>query len=237
MRKTYLCFVLTLTASASCTKHDSDNILTSGIYASIAASANGGGQTQVTATLFLGNPINLDFIELQGDDQLIAESGGVVKVMTETEILNIVTYGAVFDFDDEGTEFTVQFLRTVDDGAPLSIATLPGPFNITTTPPAGASRGADLVIDWSPSGTGDRMSWQAQGDCINSVNGTITDDPGSMTIPANTLVKRQGDMIPDDCQVTVELRRSRSGILDQGYGEGGVVTGEQVRSLAFTSTL
>jgi len=191
----------------------------------------------VAATLFLGNPINLDFIELQGDDELIAESGGITKTMTETDILNIVSYGATFDGDAEGTELTVQFLRTVDDGAPLSIATLPGAFDITTPPPAGASRAVDLVIDWYPAGTADRMSWRADGTCINLVTGTINADPGTVTIPANTFVKRDGDMVPDDCQVTVTLERSRSGILDQGYGEGGTVTGEQVRSLAFTSTL
>src|SRR5262245_8493938 len=116
MGKTSLSLLLGLSLSvalAACQRHDSDNILTSGMYASISATAEGNGQTRVTATLFLGNPLNLDFIELEGNDELIAESNGTAKVMDETIVLNVVSYSATFDGDGDGAEFSVQFLRTV----------------------------------------------------------------------------------------------------------------------------
>src|SRR5262245_31749331 len=131
IRLASVCLTLSLTLTlGACEKHDSDNILTSGMYASMIVSAEGNGQTRVAATLFLGNPISLDFIELQGDDQLLAVSESVVKEMIETDILNIVSYSATFDGEAEGVEYSVQFFRTVDEGAPLSFVTLPAPFDI-----------------------------------------------------------------------------------------------------------
>jgi hypothetical protein len=35
----------------------------------------------VSATLFLGNPINLNFVDVTGDDELIASNAGEDKVM------------------------------------------------------------------------------------------------------------------------------------------------------------
>src|SRR5512138_2468522 len=98
---------------SGCVKSDSQDILTHGIYADIGAQANGTGTTTVHATLYFGNPVNLNFVELTGTDALIASSGGQDKVMTETSILNIVSHTATFSTDADGAQFVVDFQRTV----------------------------------------------------------------------------------------------------------------------------
>ena len=230
MKKLVLCSML-----AACTTVDSDNILTSGMYADISARASGDGTTTVSATLFLEDPLELNFVELTGDDQLVAIFEDQTRVMTETNILNIVSHHATFQADFEGDEFVVDLQRTVDNGAPESIATLPAPFDIVP-PPQSISRSAALDLDWQPANTADLMSWSASGDCIELAGSSIPDDSGAVTLGPNTLQKRQGQQIADTCTVTVEITRSRLGVLDRNYGEGGEVTGEQFRRVTFTST-
>jgi hypothetical protein len=228
-----------LLSTVACTSVESDDILTSGIYADIAARADGGGTTLVTATLFLGNPINLNFIDLTGDDQLIASYGDQDKVMIETKILGTVSYSAAFQGGFEGDEFVVALLRNVDGGAPESIATLPEEFEIDPIGdpgPGEMSRAQELMFTWGPAGSSDQMSWVAEGVCIERVGAPLASDTGTATIPRNTLVQREGAQIPETCEVTITMTRSRLGSLDPGYGKGGEITGEQVRTVTFTST-
>src|SRR4051812_41614430 len=92
-----------------CTTVESDNILTSGMYADLSARATGDGTTSVSATLFLGNPINLDFVDLTGGDQLRAIHNDQIKVMSETVVLNVVGHNALFQGDAEGDQFAIDF--------------------------------------------------------------------------------------------------------------------------------
>jgi hypothetical protein len=222
-----------------CTKQDSDNILTRGMYASMSATAGGNGSTDVSATLYLEDPIQLDFIELEGDDRLVAWQGSMQRTMTEFDFLNIVSYHATFDIDAEDTEFQVQLVRTVDAGAPDSFATMPAPFTLTTPPPATASRAAEVTFGWSPSGTADAMSWEARGDCIDLATGTIVGDPGTWAIGPGILQKKmQQDgqpAVPDSCTVTLTVRRAREGMVDDAFEEGGQFTAAHGRSADFTS--
>jgi hypothetical protein len=231
MRKLALCVVL----ASGCAQTDSTDLLSSGISASLVAGTVGDGVTNVHGTLFVGNPINLNFVDLMGGDQLIASHNGQDKVMSEAELLNIVGYHAQFTGDEEGLEFEIAFVRTIDAGAPSSRATLPAKFEIET-PPASASRAAPLTLTWSPASTLDRMSWQAEGMCIETATGSIPADPGSVVIAGDTIKKRMGDMVPDTCEVTLTIIRSRAGQLDRGYGKGGTIQGQQTRSVKLSST-
>jgi hypothetical protein len=223
------------TSSLACTTHDSDSILTSGMYASLGARADGSGRTRTHATLFLGNPASLDFIDLVGDDRLIATREEQMKVMIETQILGTVSYHADFDGDQEDTAFNIALQRTVDGGAPSSSCTLPPPFEVATDEGAEMSRDSAFVIEWDLAGAGDVMSWELEGPCIRTATGSISDDSGSAIIPAGTVEKRQGEEVQDECEVTLEIRRSRDGDLDPGYGRGGVIRCEQVRQASLTS--
>ena len=227
--------VALLAASAgACTTTSSSDITTKGIYASIAARTAGTGSTDVTATLYFGDPLNLDFVTLSGDDQLVATYNGTSKVMTETTILNIVTHDVTFTGGSVGDVFEVSLDRSVDAGAPSSTAALPTEFALDPLP-ASASRAAPLTVTWGPSGSNDKMTWDATGDCISPASGAIVGDPGTVTIPANGLVRANAQSAPN-CNVTVVITRAEDGDLDPHYGKGGTITGEQFRSAAFAST-
>ncbi len=232
--------LLVLVVSAACTKVDSASILTSGMHADIDARATADGVTTVRTTLMLGNPINLDFIELQSDDELVATHGTMTKLMIESELLNAVSYSADFTTNAEGEIFEVSLERSVDAGAPSSLATLPAPFTIT--PPASAtfSRASAMTLTWDTSGAApDRMRLRITGDCISAFNETLTGDPGTVTVPAGTIQKQMeqpGEPVANSCGATIELTRVLEGELDAGYGAGGSAVGTQVRTLAITST-
>ena len=217
-----------------CAKTASTDLLTHGMYAGITARATGTGTTTVTATLYVGDPINLNFVELTGDDQLVASHAGQDKVMNQVELLNIVSHQAVFQGDTAGGEYLVDFQRTVDPGAPNSVATLPPAFTLAA-PPATTSRAAGLTLTWSPA-TSDTMSWSALGDCIDPASGSITPGTATLTIPGGTFKKKVGQQIADNCAVKLDVTRSTVGTLDPHYGKGGSVSGEQLREIGFTST-
>ena len=233
---TKLCVLALLAAGASgCAKTESSDLLTSGIYADLSARATGTGTTTVSATLYVGSPSNLNFVELTVDDQLIASYGSQTKAMTQTELGNIVSHTAEFSTDAEGAEFAIAFQRTVDAGALASTVTLPAKFTLAGGP-ASASRAAALALSWSPLANADAMAWKATGACIGDAQGAAANDPGTMTIPAGTLVKLQGQNVADSCPVTITVTRAHAGVLDPHYGKGGTAMGSQDRTLTMMST-
>jgi hypothetical protein len=224
--------------TTACTTTDSDNILTRGMYASMSATADGTGNTLVSASLYLGRPTNLDFIKLEGGDELIAHHAGLAKQMSEQIILNIVTHTASFPGDAADARFEVELRREVDAGAPSTVLTLPAPITLGAVPQS-VSRAAAFDVDWTGAST-DRMRWSAEGPCIQAASGSINavgaGDPGSVTMPSGTFVKAAGTTVPDTCQVKVTVTRERDGQLDRGFGEGGTATAIQARTAMFTST-
>lgn len=230
---TKLCLLALL--ASGCAKTGSSDLLTSGIYADLAARSTGTGTTSVSATLYVGSPSNLNFVELTGDDQLIVSYGGQHKAMAQTELLNIVSHVAEFPTDAEDAAFDIALERSIDAGAPRSTATLPAKLTLAPAP-ATASRAAALTLTWSPAGSADAMAWKATGACIGDAQGAITGDPGTMTIPAGTFVKRAGQGITDSCTVSITVTRSRDGALDTHYGKGGVIVASQDRTVLVMST-
>lgn len=219
---------------AGCTTTASTEVPTSEIYASLEAETAGDGTTTVNATLFVGNPIGLNFVELAGGDTLRAVSGAQSQPMVERVVLNTVVHRAELAGDAEGQTFEVVFERAIDAGAPSSVATLPAPFAITAAPQT-ASRAQPITIAWAPAGTTELASWTATGDCIEDESAPIDGDPGSVVIDGGVLKQRMGNAVPDQCTVTIAIRRARPGTLDPHY-QGGSIFGVQYRTLTFTST-
>ncbi len=221
-----------------CAKTDSMDLLSTGIHAGISAKATGDGTTDVYAVLYVGNPLNLNYVDLTGDDQLIASFGSQEKVMTETVTLNIVSHKASFTSDNAGDQFQVAFERSVDDGAPNSIVTLPPKFTLDAAPTT-ASRAANLSLTWSPIDTtaGHVMRWEVKGDCIENESQILASDTGSLMIEANRIRKRMGEMVADQCPMTLTVTRGKPGQLDPGYGKGGTIEGQQIRTVMLTTTL
>lgn len=229
--------LLSVLATSGCAKTDSSDLLSTGIFASIAAKGNAQGTTDVYATLFVGNPLNLNYVDLTGDDKLIASHGSQEMVMSETTLLNIVSHRATFPTAAEGDQFQVAFERSVDDGAPNSFATLPPPFTLGAAATT-SSRAAALTLTWSPiAPSPNTMRWEVSGDCIENESQILASDSGSLMIEANRIRKRMGEMIADQCPMTLTVTRGRPGELDPGYGKGGTVEGQQVRTVVLTSTL
>jgi hypothetical protein len=225
--------ILLFATTAACTTTDSSDVLTSGINAAISASTTGDGTTTVSATLYLGNPLNLNFVDLTGDDRLVASHGSEEKTMTESNILNVVSHTATFDTGNEGDEFNVDFQRTVDDGAPSSTMMLPAPFEIDTPTSTTVSRAEPFTLTWNVT-SADSIRWQVYGDCIEILTGSEA-DIGAVTIEAGAIKKRMGDGVVDSCPMTVAITRVRAGELDPGYGKGGSAEGLQVRSIPLTT--
>lgn len=223
--------------ATACTSVDSDGVFTSALYARVNATSDGSGATTVRTTLFLENPSSLNYIELEGDDLLMAYGPAAVsKQMRESQFLGMTSYSATFETEDAESEFIVEFSRTIDESAPETRVTLPAPFDILTADGASYSRAADdIIIDWDQIGTDD-MDFDLDSGCVESIRGSIEGDPGTLTILASELLQRQGENVEDSCTVTVKLTRSRSGIVDANYGYGGDAYGRQVRSFSFTTT-
>jgi hypothetical protein len=97
------------------------------------------------------------------------------------------------------------------------------------------SREDELVIGWDPFETADIMSWSADGTCIEPESGGFGDDPGLLAFGEGFFQKQVGEDIPDSCDVTVTITRTRDGVLDPGYGKGGTIRAAQTRSVTFVS--
>src|SRR5688500_2218758 len=178
---------------AGCATVESEDVATSGVYADIKASADGSGVTQVRASLRVGGGTSNTFLDLSGDDRLETTHGQDTQSMAREELLGAVSYVTSFPVEAADSQFVVAFHRTIDEGAPSSTAVLPAPFAISA--PAAEttfSRTSDVTVTWSPSATGDAMTWVANGDCVAMRLGNIAGDPGSLVIPAGTFVAHDG---------------------------------------------
>jgi len=218
----------------ACSQEESGDLFTRGIHPAMSAVATGDGTTSVSTTLYEDR---FEYVELTDGDRLVAWQDSTSRVMRESEFLNIVSYGATFDIDDEDAEFRVAFEREVDESAPDSHAALPAPFELDA--PRSASRKGELVIAWTNEGRPDPMSWDLQGECVEPASGDLPDDEGTLTLAPDTIRQRAemgGTPVPDECTVTLHVRRRRTGTVDPAFEEGGSFAAEQSRSAMFTST-
>jgi hypothetical protein len=227
-----LTYSLALPIVVGCAQTPSNDLFTHGITAEITAQAAGDGTTTVGATFYVGNPIDLNFVQIDGSDQLSASFNGTKQTMAQTELGNIVSYSTTFDDDSEGDQFTVDLQRSEDVSAPDSIATLPTPFTLAQ-PPTMASRAADLTLTWTSADSPDPIAWTATGSCINQASGTVDDGNSSLTIAANTFIQA-GSAAPTSCTITMALDRQDAGTLDPAYG-GGTIYGVWAQSVELTS--
>lgn len=228
-----------LTAGAltllACSDIASEDLHTSGIYADILVSADGSGDSEVSAVLRAGGALSTTFVELTGDDQLTATYKEETKALTQTSLGTLHSFSASFDSADVGTDYLVALERSVDAGAPDTVIQLPEPFELTELEITEFSRsGEDLTIEWTPSGEGDPMYITVDGDCFLLWSEDISGDPGTFTVEAGSL-EAVGETATN-CEATVSLRRVRSGTLDSGFGEGGSALGQQERELTIQST-
>ncbi|MGK4002859.1 hypothetical protein WMF31_09585 [Sorangium sp. So ce1036] len=210
---------------------DSQQIRTGGISATLEAVAESASSTSVTATLKAGGDESNTYIILSGGDRISAEADGeTVDMSAESSGV----YVARFKTGAADTEFKVLLDREDDDDAPGNTGTLPAPFDLEALPSEPASRGEDLTVSWSPSGTGDDMQIRVNGSCIFSRTIDVGGDPGTYTIKAGTLESTRSDE-PETCDVDLEISRTRFGDTDPGLDPESSFELKQVRRDRFPS--
>lgn len=235
---------LAFAALAGCAEDvDSDDVATDAIYANIWVEASGDGNSRAYTALRVGGSSSNTFLELTDYDALMTFVNDTSKGMAESESALGTTYSATFPYEAEDTPFRVAFLRTPPpDGecagksAPNSTVTLPRPFSITAPAPStSVSRGAGFTFTWNNSGESDPLSYRVSGTCIQDYSESISSDSGSYTIPAGSIMVVGTDQTVS-CAATLTLSRTRAGSLDPNYGEGGVISARQYRTLDFETT-
>jgi hypothetical protein len=211
---------------------ESNDVRTSGVYPEIAVTATGNGNSQVRVRLKVGGSNSNTFLDMTGEDRLEATVGDDTKVLDET---SKDTYTASFPTDEEGTEFTIAFLRgTSDDDAPASTVTMPAPFAMELGATTAARGMDDLDVTWDPPASGSSIAWKLSGECVKLDSGSTPDD-GAYTIEAGSIETFEADM-DKSCTVNFEMTRSKMGTVDPAFTEGGSIVARHVRSQGFTST-
>lgn len=229
---------------AACESIDSANVRTDGIYASLIATADGEGSTRIEARLKTGGAASNTFLDLSSGDELYAFSGAEKKEMERESLLGVVWYEAEFDGAAENTPLRIEFSRERHSGeeacgdtsAPSSIVSLPAPMTIQAPQnEARFSRGGDaLELRWSPTSS-DPIRYELEGDCVARLADTLPGDAGVLVIEKGKIQPRS-EMRPNEtCDVTVKLVRTRAGVVDPAYGEGGNFAAEQVRKVTIRS--
>lgn len=214
----------------ACTNIDSDDLDTDAMNPAITVrSTEGDAGSSVSVVLHVGDSPTT-FVELQGDDTLTASAGEQTVTLEDHELLGLVTYTGDLDTKTAGDLVTVAFTRTEEGkaSAPDSHVTLTEPLALTA--PAGgatSSRAADLEIAWTSEDSDDqvRVSWS--GGCVVDGSRDVTADAATLTLEGGSIVKReQGENeeepVPDDCDVTLTVSRSRDGEVDAAFGGGSI---------------
>jgi hypothetical protein len=229
-------------ASVACTDLQSADLKTAGMSAYMTVSADGSGQTQVSAKLNVDSS-GTDYVTLSSGDTLVASVAGQSQTMSESNVLGIVSYGASFSGEDgSGAAYTVALRRTGsgDVSAPDSTCSLPVAYTIAT-PAAGSSfsRANDAItVNYGQGSSGDAVNYSLSGSCISEPsNATVSGDPGTFTLARGSILGVQGQPPAQaSCQVTLTITRTRAGTIDPAYGSGGQISCVQTRSVTFTST-
>jgi len=217
---------------AACTEDvDSTDVRTSGVYADMEVLATGNGQSEVTVGLKVGGTNSNTFLELDGEDELVASADGQNRNLTERGNY----YEATFDTDAGGTEFKVAFNRGPEDtDAPDSHVTLPAPFELAGLDQGQTvSRADGFTLTWETSPDDDDMRWELDGDCLFHESDGIS-DTGTVTISASDFDPHSGDE-DTTCNARICVERSRRGSVDSAFGEGGVIEAIQRRCVSFES--
>jgi hypothetical protein len=221
-------------AVTGCSSIESGDLETSGINAAIEVRPRADGSaTDVTASLTAGA---LTYVDLDGDDKLVASSGEVSADLEESNLLGAVNYAAVLNgIHSPGDIVTVAFLRGEGKvSAPSSTVRLPEQVTMTA-PEASASFSRaddDITVTLESNASDDpvRVNWS--GDCVQGGGLDVPAGQTAVTILKGTILKREqvdpndpdSRPVPDNCTMTLTAVRRVTGILDPAWGGGGIAS-------------
>ena len=219
-------------SALGCSKEttSSSNIKTGGIAALIDVNAFDDTTATVHVELRVGGSSSNAYVNLEGQDRLIATAGGKTKTLTSVDS---GVYEADFSGLEGGTEFSVTLDRPDDITASDNVGTLPDPFTLDD-PTSDLSRMTDdLTLTWAPADTGDGMRVDIDGSCIFSYDDDMS-DTGSYVVAAGKLRSTGSDM-PETCDLTAKVERVRDGSADTAFDPESYFRLHQFRSEKFTS--
>lgn len=223
-------FALAIPALVACTNIDSDDLDTDAMEPDInVRSTEGADGSSVSVVLHVGDSPTT-FVELQGDDTLAATAGGQTVTLEGRELLGVVEYTGNVDTKTAGDVVTIAFTRTEEGKASAPDSNVALTEALALTAPAGgasASRAADLEIAWTSEASDDQVRVDWSGGCVAPGSRDVTAGASSLTLEADSIVKReQGENeeepVPDECDVSLTLSRSRSGTIDSAFGGGSI---------------
>lgn len=233
----------TLAFAPACSSINSEDIDTDAINAEITIRPRADGSaTDVGVTLSAGA---LTFVDLTGDDELVASSGDKAVTLGKNQVLGALAYeGALDGVGAAGDEVTVAFNRTAFASAPESKVTLPAPVALTAPAASTSFSRADdeIVVTIADDGSTDpvRLSWS--GDCVVGDGLDIPAGQATATIARGTIQKAEPSQsdadaqpVADTCTLRLSVVRSVEGILDDALG-GGRITATTADGRDVTTT-
>ena len=224
--------VLLLAGAGACSDSTGGSTATSAITPDFSVSASPNNLTIVLGQL---QAAEFASVRLPDDDALTVSAAGQEKLLRWTlGALGGGLYSASLTELDPGALITIALTRGDGGNAPNSQVTMPLPIDLTA-PVSGAlaTAGTNLVVGWTPSGTPDeirillRTVLCSRPGAGTTQTATVVGDPGSATVFI------EPDLLPplnpgEQCDVDVQVQRTRFGTVDPAYAAGGTILARQV---------
>jgi hypothetical protein len=219
-------------ACVACTSLDSADLRTNGMQPDMAVRSNDqSAGSKIDVQIHVGDSI-VDFVNLGGADILTLQvDGGAATELNELNLLGVTTYSADVGTKEPGTEVKVIFARgEADDPAPSSTVTLTEQLALTA-PTAGAALSRaddDIVVTWTSDASDDDVRVDVTGTCIQPTTRQVQAGATTVTIERGSIQKTEDSdpdddsEIPDSCDATLSVVRTRTGTLDPAYGGGNI---------------
>ena len=215
----------------------SSNVRTSGVRAEMIVHSGEAGPTEVSARVRVGGSFSNTFLTLADGDEIVADNGtDHVALVGSKGLIAVPSNDGILPTDSSGRTITVKFMRPHDTSAPATTVVMPHALGFGS-PRVGESFDSAhprVVITWSPTSS-EAVEWSIRGGCIDDKSGLDAVDTGR--VEATLVASRDADGgISGPCDVVVRLARTRTGMLDPAFGEGGsiVATQDRDRTIHFT---
>jgi hypothetical protein len=205
----------------------SSYVRTNAVRADIDVVSEGHDQTEVRAKLRVGGLFSNVFLELGDGDVIVATRGAdKVGLALQKDLIFAPAFVGELSGDSSGATIVVDFVRP-HDVSTRSKVEMP-PALTFSMPHAGATFTAagspTVAVAWSPTST-ELIEWSADGECIEEQHGTLAADPGRLAITPRTARLPDGG-VPSACDVTLVVKRRRTGTLDAAFGQGGIAASQ-----------
>ncbi len=229
-RSVWSSLLLLPTVALGCASTESQDVRTSGIFATFTATSDG-TTTKAQAIFRVGEASSNTFVNLESGDSATVTVGQDARTLTENHLGDYYFYSVDVPVVAGASEFVFALTREADEDAPNSRVALPEPLTVSA-PAASAnlSRAQALTITWAPASLTDAITIEVKGDCIVDYRRNVSGDPGTFQIEG-AAIQAHNNRTGESCPGTVVVTRSRNGTLDPAYS-GGLVTGAQQRTVS-----